>query len=391
MDATVALGTGAITEGSGLLDGLIWTLYYADSVTTDPPNQAAVAQTQPDQDGFDGKVTFHGTITSPTNGTITDLKLELGGVEDISITGLSLDFQTMKTAIETAEPQGDDPHIQPLLDVFQDINWTIDASAAQKHVLAYGTGGDDNFILTKFNDLLMLDGGFDTVDMGAGNDTVIYGNSFGYHSSRRAAIDGGAGKDTLAFYFGGNDLHPEIEIGTSGGVFIDLQNGIVHAKVGFIPEATFTSFENAIGTGYADSLMGSSVGNRLDGREGEDEITGLGGKDILTGGGYGDDFNFLLPSDSPFGKGRDVITDFEHKLDDIDLSKLHPNTDTDKFTFIGQNELKHVGDLHFVLHDEKGTAHDFTMVEANLTGDAKPEIQIELTGLVHLGKGDFIL
>jgi Ca2+-binding RTX toxin-like protein len=391
MDATVTLGTGAITEGSGLLDGLIWTLYYADSVTTDVPSQTAVAQTQPDQDGFDGKVTFHGTINSPTDATITDLKLEFGGVEDFSVTGLSIDFQTMKTAIETSDPQGEDPHIQPLLDVFQGINWTIDASAAQKQVLAYGTGGDDNFILTKFSDVLMLDGGFDTVDMGDGKDTVIFGSLFGYASSGRAAIDGGAGKDTLAFYFAGNDLLPEINIMTSAGVFIDLQNGTVSAKAGFLPATACTSFENAVGSQQSDVLLGSTGGNALDGRGDDDEITGGGGKDILTGGSEGDDFNFLKPSDSPVGRGRDVITDFEHTLDDIDLSKLHPNTDTGKFTFVGQNKLQHAGDLHFVLHDEKGTAHDFTLVEANLKGDATPEMQIELTGLIHLGKGDFML
>jgi serralysin len=44
-----------------------------------------------------------------------------------------------------------------------------------------------------------------------------------------------------------------------------------------------------------------------------------------------------------------------------------------------------------VQHDNSGTANDFTMVLADLDGNGKADLQIELTHLVHLDKGDFIL
>ncbi len=190
-------------------------------------------------------------------------------------------------------------------------------------------------------------------------------------------------------FFGDGSFVP---VATDVGLIFDLEAGTVNLKGSSDFEFNrYVNFENVNGSEKADTILGSKVANLLDGYLGNDEITGRGGRDILTGGAGNDDFNFVKPGDSPVGKGRDVITDFAHTLDDIDLSKLHPNTDTDKFTFVGQNKLKHVGDLHFVLHNGAGTAHDFTLVEANLKGDATPEIQIELTGLVHLDKGDFML
>jgi Ca2+-binding RTX toxin-like protein len=394
MDASITLGTGAIANGSVLLDGLLATLYYADSMTVDTESQTAVAQTQ-EEDGFDGKVTFSGNFSDSSTGTITGLTLALNGVEDLSATGLSFDLGAMKTAIETAD--GDDPGPKPLVDLFQGVNWTLDASAAQNAVLAYGTGGDDKFTLTDFDDVLEREGGDDIVDMGKGSDTVLFGNSFGFKADHKghAFVDGGDGSDTLAFFLVNNPFFGDgsfVPVATDVGIIFDLQAGTVNLKGSNDYEFNrYVNFENVNGSEKADRILGSKVANLLDGYLGNDEITGRGGKDILTGGVGNDDFNFVKPGDSPVGKGRDVITDFEHTLDDIDLSKLHPNTDTDKFTFIGQNKLKHVGDLHFVLHDEKGTAHDFTLVEANLKGDATPEIQIQLTGLVHLDKGDFML
>lgn len=397
MGATIILGEGAINGGSILLDGLLSTLYYADSLAVDTDTQTAVAQTQ-EEDGFDGKVTFQGTFSDSSTGTITGLSIEYSGVEEFSVTGLGIDLGTMKTAIETADQDeiGQGPGIQPLVDVFQGIDWTIDASGGKKHVLASGTGGDDHFTLTKFDDILMRDGGNDTVDMGAGNDTVLFTNFYGFNSDHggHAVIDGGAGKDTLAFHFAGNDLTQDqpVDIDAQASLKFDLQKGTLSVKGDDeFPSNDYISFENAVGSSEADTLLGSKGGNSLDGSAGDDEITGRGGKDILTGGGGSDDFDFLTPSDSKAGKNRDIITDFEHKLDDVDLSKIDPDTKNHKFTFVDQNDLKHVGDLHFVLNDEKGKAHDTTLIEANLKGDAKPEIQIELTGLIHLDKGDFFL
>jgi serralysin len=111
----------------------------------------------------------------------------------------------------------------------------------------------------------------------------------------------------------------------------------------------------------------------------------------LTSGAGDDDFNFLKANDSARGTQHDIITDFMHGEDDIDFSHLHPDIKSDQLSFIGQGALNNEGDLHIVLHDEKGTANDYTMVEANLSGNRTPEIQSELTGLIHLNQGDILL
>lgn len=404
MDANIILGPGAIAGGSTLLDSFIATLYYADSISSfDSSSQTAVAQTQPeDDDGYDGKVTFHG-IVNDSDTTITDFKLELDGVEELTATGLSIDFQDMKTAIESAGPDDSGGFIiQPLVDVLHGINWTLDASTSTKAILAYGTGGDDHFTMTKFNDLLERDGGDDIVDMGEGDDSVFFGNNFGFIADHQghASIDGGKGSDTLAFFLAGNYfLGDYASIATDKGFNFDLQNGTANQKGS--DDFNFNryySFENVNGTEMGDTILGSKIANRLDGSSGDDAINARAGNDVvigglgkdnLIGGDGADDFVFQQAKDSSTGAKRDVIRDFVHKLDDIDLSFIGDISDG-KVRFVDEQALKHVGDVHFVLHDEKGSKHDFTLVEANIAGNAKPELQIELSGLVHLDAKDFL-
>ena len=53
---------------------------------------------------------------------------------------------------------------------------------------------------------------------------------------------------------------------------------------------------------------------------------GGGGKDTFTGGGGRDLYDYNLTSASPVGAGRDVITDFDHLTDDIDLMGIDADT-----------------------------------------------------------------
>jgi serralysin len=98
-------------------------------------------------------------------------------------------------------------------------------------------------------------------------------------------------------------------------------------------------------------------------------------------------------SDSLDGKKHDVVKDFITG-DHIDLS------DIDTKVAVGDQGFKFIGsktfdggkaELDFHLTDNKGTAHDFTTVFADLDGDKHADFQIQLSGLHALAKSDFLL
>ena len=116
----------------------------------------------------------------------------------------------------------------------------------------------------------------------------------------------------------------------------------------------------------------------------------------MTGGADNDLFDFNLATET--GKKaatRDVITDFTHGQDKIDLSGIDAIQGTaknDKFKFISTSDFHHVkGELHYFKIDVKGTANDKSIIEGDVNGDGKADFQIELSHLVTLTKGDFIL
>jgi serralysin len=169
-----------------------------------------------------------------------------------------------------------------------------------------------------------------------------------------------------------------------------------------------SDIENLRGSVYGDTLTGDDNPNTLTGEEGNDKLAGKGGVDTIFGGdgndkitggtdadllrGNAGDDTFIYTAVAESAAKHDIIADFQHSHDQIDLSKLHPDTKDDKFIFIGDHNFgHHAGELEVVQHDNSGTANDFTMVLADLDGNGKADLQIELTHLVHLDKGDFIL
>jgi serralysin len=105
-------------------------------------------------------------------------------------------------------------------------------------------------------------------------------------------------------------------------------DGIMATSHANISIAYNTIIENAIGGSARDYLVGNHVGNRLEGRGGDDVLNGLGGNDVLVGGAGRDTFLF--------GEGQggtDTIADFETGKDKIDLSQL--GIDVSDVTFTG--------------------------------------------------------
>ncbi|MEO7223287.1 MAG: type I secretion C-terminal target domain-containing protein, partial [Devosia sp.] len=92
---------------------------------------------------------------------------------------------------------------------------------------------------------------------------------------------------------------------------------------------------------------------------------------------------------------RDVISDFKHNQGDrIDLSALDAISKTgknDAFKLLAAEGAKFgkAGQLRF---DEQGSGNKkITVVEGDINGDGKADFQIELSGWIHLTKGDFVL
>ena len=86
---------------------------------------------------------------------------------------------------------------------------------------------------------------------------------------------------------------------------------------------------NGTGNAAANIMTGNAGNNKLFGLGGSDNLnggarndvlTGGLGKDTMTGGAGADDFDFNSVAEIGRGATRDIIRDFVHLIDDIDLS-----------------------------------------------------------------------
>ena len=128
----------------------------------------------------------------------------------------------------------------------------------------------------------------------------------------------------------------------------------------------------------------------MNGGAGGDWMTGGSGRDVLTGGAANDRFDFnTLAEIGKTAATRDVITDFQHTFDDIDLSTIDARASlagNNAFAFIGTKAFTGVeGQLHYRY---EGTD---TIVEGDVNGDRAADFQIQLNGHLTLGAIDFML
>jgi Ca2+-binding RTX toxin-like protein len=137
-----------------------------------------------------------------------------------------------------------------------------------------------------------------------------------------------------------------------------------------------------------DLLLGGASPDSLSGGRGADVLQGQGGADRLFGDGGSDRFD-LDPGDSGVGAGRrDLILDFTHGADRIDLATIDARSGVagdQAFAFLGTGALTGAGQLRYAF---VGTS---TVIQASTDGDAAPELEIELAGQVTLRAGDFVL
>ena len=138
----------------------------------------------------------------------------------------------------------------------------------------------------------------------------------------------------------------------------------------------------------ADALSGGAGADSLIGGAGNDTLVGGSGADILTGGLDADRFVFNVLADSGPG-ASDLITDFVHGTDIIDLSAIDADASSNGnqvFAFGGQNANVVASSVTWFESGEN------TVIQAEVSGDTTVDFIITLAGIDHnLSASDFIL
>lgn len=171
-----------------------------------------------------------------------------------------------------------------------------------------GGAGDDSMTGGDGNDTLTDTLGNNTFDGGAGNDTMIGG-------AGNDTFTGGAGNDTATGGGGQNSFN--------GGDGDDLFNGggdVFDFGDGGAGNDIFNGSDGAdnfTGGDGNDTLNGNGGADVLNGGAGDDRLVGGAALDNLTGGAGRDVFVFNFKSKAD----RDIISDFNHADDTIQLSK----------------------------------------------------------------------
>ncbi|EPX75632.1 calcium-binding protein [Salipiger mucosus] len=239
------------------------------------------------------------------------------------------------------------------------------------------------------NDLLTGTAGDDTLLGLAGNDT-LEGGAGGDH------LDGGAGRDVASY------------VSATRSVRVDLLNDAF--MYGDAVGDTFANVEVFQTGGTVDQLRGDNAANefytgglsdRLYGRQGDDRLFGEDGADALYGGMGADTMSggdqedrrdryiyFNIAESRPGDGNRDVITDFVAGEDRIEIKRFDADTTQgfkQAFTFVGDAATLGAGEVGY--RHEGGN----TIVQAEVTGDGIPDFEIELTGVMTLTAGDFLI
>ena len=162
----------------------------------------------------------------------------------------------------------------------------------------------------------------------------------------------------------GADL-PGIISGTSGDDFMDGRGGD----------------DFLFGNGGNDHMLGGTGNDRLDGGEGNDVLDGGPGDDILTGGKGHDTFVFAPMTRNTPGSGNDVVTDFVHGQDHLDL-RAFDTSFRDLKTEDGHGEH---GQGHHAEDDDRITMH----VDGHDTVLEFAGGSVRITGITQLHADDF--
>ena len=282
-----------------------------------------------------------------------------------------------------------------------------------------GTTGDDVFIGKGGNDAIVGQEGSDVIFAGAGNDRISgdnlayylgpdpdglnsdhdygpYWNSPDFQPGNNL-IFAGAGNDTVLAGFGADTV-----FGGAGDDYLIGYGSIPTHGADLVEDRTNFLFGGA----GNDTLEGGAANDHLNGGAGRDTLIGGLGADTLTGGAGRDIFKFGIVqffSDGGIGPGkRDVITDFHHGQDKIDLTGYHnfisPPQGQPNSIFLGTHGFEASFGVQ-VRYDIVGcntVVQVYSPLGYRNADDAPtvptgPDEEIQLSGVHHLVAGDFIL
>lgn len=278
-----------------------------------------------------------------------------------------------------------------------------------------GSDGNDVVLGLRGNDLLIGHLGNDVLIGGSGDDTIggdnipvpgrpygpddfgpFYGEGSGETLPGNNLIIAGAGNDYIISGYGHNTV-----FGGSGNDTI-LGYGSYPTN---LPARLDGEGSTLYGGAGNDFIEGGRSKDVLVGGTGNDTLVGNEFADTLTGGAGHDIFQFgriEFVADTGVGPGnRDIITDFHHGQDQIDLTDYHnsitPNGQPNS-VFLGTHGFEATFGLQ-VRYDIVGN-HTVVQIDAPLgygqvddkpTVPARPTQEIELQGVHHLVASDFIL
>ena len=190
-----------------------------------------------------------------------------------------------------------------------------DINGGSGNDVIFGGDGDDNLRGGSDDDVINGGAGADTISGGTGDDTIVFSGD--YRDFDHDKIDGNSGFDTLDF--SGITHNPDYD---NALYLVDLSTGRLGQY--WFGEVEVKGIERVIGSDNHDYIFGSDDGvdiyggggsDYIRGGAGEDRLEGGSGIDTLNGGGGSDTFVFKVADGE-----IDAIQDFEHGVDQIDLS-----------------------------------------------------------------------
>lgn len=258
-----------------------------------------------------------GAITYSLQGAQADL-YEIQGNQVVLRQGAKVDFEKASahhlTVVATTDGETHQEALTIQIEDVKGITWSSGSTRSQR---VAGSNEDD---------VIRGGKGHDRISGHDGDDRLYGGNG-------HDRIDGGVGADRM-WGGRGNDVFVVDDRGdrvfeSRGQGFDTIKSSVSYSLSGTHVERlmlTGSDDLNGAGNGLDNHLSGNSGNNvlkggaghdKLFGRAGDDVLIGGSGHDRLTGGSGADTFVFQK------GGGRDVVTDFRHGQDDIDVSRLN--------------------------------------------------------------------
>ncbi|MEM9012535.1 MAG: S8 family serine peptidase [Pseudomonadota bacterium] len=177
-----------------------------------------------------------------------------------------------------------------------------------------GSSEDDDIDGNQGDDTIQGGNGDDTIDGGTGVDSILGGAGNDHiRDSDNINVEfhsGGAGFDTIDY--SGSTYSDD-------RIIINLATGTTTVVNPVGNTSTISGFENVIGSGANETVIGAAVANMLEGRGGDDSILGGGGGDTLEGGAGNDTLDGEGAADTVRGgAGDDVMRQAVGSVDEFD-------------------------------------------------------------------------